>query len=170
MTHVYQDLYELVEQRLQQHQMQMPCTKEAFLFAADTESGTCDGAKMKEMNNEAFFQSAYIGIMNRLPDDEAERNWRQNVRQQKTEEFREDLLETLIFSPEALAKNTVLINNQIVTTKEMDSEVLLELALHGKDTRIREAEKKGLIDYLYKAYLVLPLSFRKWVRKVLKGK
>ena len=43
---VYENLYDIVEQRLKEYDGKMLCRKDVYLFSLDNEPGICDGEKL----------------------------------------------------------------------------------------------------------------------------
>lgn len=167
MNTVYGALYDIVEQHLQENNKVMPCSKQAFLYAVDTEPGVCDEKRMAEMENSVFFESAFVGLLSRFPDENARAAWEYEM-QKDSVEFRQNLLNAVIGSQEALLKGGCLINNLTGTTALQDYPALNQIITDVPEPEIAEQGKMGIKDRLYRGYQRLPLSIRLFVRKILK--
>ncbi|MCM1495716.1 MAG: DUF4214 domain-containing protein [Bacteroides sp.] len=166
MNTTYEALYDIVEQRLQDVDRPMPCSRQAFLFAAGMKPGECDGRQLAVMENEEFFQSVYLGLFNRLPDSGAKLVWEEKMKLNSTQ-FRETVLDALLCSPEAVTKSSCLMNNQLVPVKQRPLTVLDNYMLR-KNGEPAAPVKAGWKDYLYKLYIRFPLPLRKLARKILR--
>lgn len=167
MNTTYGALYDIVEQRLKNTDRDMPCSRQAFLFAADMGPGECDGMRMMDMGNEEFFQAVYLGLFNRLPDQSAKLVWKEELAT-SPDKFREALFDTLLCSPEAVTKGSCLINNQLVPVKYRELTALNEFILRKGAGQADFSAKEGWKDRLYKLYIKLPLPLRKLIRKILR--
>ena len=167
MNTTYEALYDIVEQRLQDTGRSMPCSRQAFLFAADMKPGECDGMQMTTMENEEFFQAVYLGLFNRLPDQSAKLVWKAEMAT-TTDKFRETLFDTLLCSPEAVTKGSCLVNNQLVPVKQRELTALNGFILGKSGGQGAASAKEGWKDRLYKLYIKVPLPLRKLIRKILR--
>lgn len=171
---IYESIYDLVEEKMKANDQTMPCSKEAFLFSAEMEPGVCDGQKMIDMENETFFEAAFMGMLNRLPDASAIQGWEAKLKTSSPDVFREALLSSIIFSPEAVLIGSQLRNNRVIIPRLREINILNEYIVeHDKDSaalmQVKKSEPKvGLKDKLYKIYLKLPLSLRVLVHKILR--
>lgn len=164
---VYEKLYDIVEERMMEHNATMPYSKQAFLFATKTEPGICNVANMNEVNNDKFLELAYIGILGRLPDEGAKKALEYEL-EQSPEVFQKNIFSNLISSGEAILKSTTIINNKKIPITVRNQELFKKvLSVNGEEDHDLESERKGIKTYLYAAYIKLPLSFRLFVRKVL---
>ena len=109
---VYENLYDIVEQRLKEYDGKMLCRKDVYLFSLDNEPGICDGEKLSTLEaNEDFFQGAFLSLLNRLPDEAVTKDWESNIKSKKSKVFQAELMNTLLSSPEAFIKSSALIND-----------------------------------------------------------
>lgn len=166
MDSVYGKLYDIVENRLREYDKTMPSSKSVFLYAVDKEPGILDGTQTKEMKDDIFFEVAYMGLLNRLPDESAKEAWKYQM-QTEPENFRAQLLDALIFSQEAIIKGSIFKNNQIVAVKQRDLRVV-QISGVKQDISGDTIQKRGLKDRLYALYTKLPLSMRIFLRKILR--
>lgn len=166
MNSVYGALYDIVEQRLHEYDKAMPSSKNVFLYAVDKEPGVLDGTQIREMKNDMFMEAAYMGLLNRLPDESAKKSWECNM-QLEPEIFRTQLLDTLIFSQEAIVKGACFRNNQVVPVKQREL-MAFQAFVTTRDIAAETDNKKDFKDHLYDIYLKLPLSMRMFLRKILR--
>lgn len=167
MSNTYADLYDIVEQRLQEHNIPMVSTKEAFCYSVQMEPGICDGRHMETMENPAFLEAAFLGLLNRLPDESANTEWKHHMKQEP-EKFRQELLNDVIPSTEAILKGSSFRNNQIVETRQRDLfkiDLSFAATMDGNPT---SSSRQRIIDQLYKIYLKLPGRLRLFLRKILR--
>ena len=97
--------------------------------------------------------------------------------EQPIPKFREKLINALVCSPETILKGSSFRNNRVVTPEMREWSALNEyIETHRKlyavrtDGQVMEGKpvKPGLKDHLYAIYIKLPLSFRRFVHKVLR--
>lgn len=167
MNHTYESLYDIVEGRLQSEGKTMPCSKQAFLFAADMEPGTCDGIKMQDMDNSHFLEAVFAGFLNRLPDEATKMYWLGRV-QENPDSFRQSLLDAIIFSQEAVVKGASFQNNKLVSPKLREHAVFAQVLSGDQEKGVSGSDQPGLIDHLYKVYMHVPSSIRSKIRKILR--
>ena len=167
MSNTYADLYDIVEQRLQEHSIPMVSTKEGFCCSAYMEPGICDGRLMKTMENAAFLEIVYLGLLNRLPDESANNEWKHNMKQEQ-DKFRQELMNDVIPSMEAILKGSSFQNNQIIDTEQRELFKVDLSFTSAMPDNTTDGSRHKLIDQLYKVYLKLPRRFRLFFRKMLR--
>lgn len=172
----YEALYDIVEKRLQEHDRQMLCRKEVYLFSLHNKPGVCDGEKLSALSSNAdFFQGAFLSLLNRLPDEAVSKTWEMNIKTRKPEEFQAELMEVLLSSPEAVMKSSVYVNNEITKPRLRKKQPLENLIQSGTDEKqeaapVQSQEQLGFKDRLYKVYLKLPESVRRVAHRIVRGK
>lgn len=167
MSNTYADLYDIVEQRLQEQGIPMVSTREAFCCSVLMEPGICDGKLMETMENPAFLETAYLGLLNRLPDESANKEWKHYMKGEQ-DKFRQELMNDVVPSMEAILKGSSFQNNQIIETKQralFKIDMSFAATMNGNSTG---SSRQRLIDQLYKVYLKLPGGIRLFLRKVLR--
>lgn len=167
MNTVYGALYDIVEQHLQEYNKSMPCSKQAFLCAVDAEPGVCDEKQMETMENSVFFESVFISLLSRLPDDNVRTAWEYEM-QKEPEEFRQMLLKTVVGSQEAIIKGSCLKNNRTKSVKYQEYPAWNGMFMNHSESESVSSAKPGVKDNLYKVYQKLPLSVRLFLRKMLR--
>lgn len=166
MLGVYDQLYDIVSNEMTKNGKRMPCTKRAFLYAAEMETGRCDMSQMQDMNNLEFMESAYLSMFGRLPDGGARREF--SLNEEKTpKQYQSELVCSLIGSGEAIIKNAIVINNESVKI-ERKMDIVYQPILGSEEEDIREYMPLGFKDKLYKIYMRTPVKFRKVVRKIVR--
>lgn len=174
---VYENLYDIVEQRLKEYDGKMLCRKDVYLFSLDNEPGICDGEKLSTLEaNEDFFQGAFLSLLNRLPDEAVTKDWESNIKSKKSKVFQAELMNTLLSSPEAFIKSSALINNTIMSPR-MRPQPVLEQLIRTTDPVQPEAgesqpepARPGVKDRLYKVYQKFPAPVRKVAHRIVRGK
>lgn len=162
---VYGKLYDVVQETAEKNNTVLACTKEAFLFAVNIKPGVCDGLQMEHMDNESFFQSAYYGLLNRMPEQVELESNSVSIKSESTDAFREHLMHRILMSAEASTKGTSFINNTIVSTRVREH-AAIEQIMQKKEI----GNKPGLVDYLYAIYLKFPAGFRGVMHRIVRGK
>ena len=143
MNSLYAELYDIVHERLRESGLSMVGFKETFCYAAQLESGVLDGNGLEKMNNQMFLESVYLGILNRLPDESARIEWGYKM-DNDPDKFRQELLEAIIPSTEALLKGVCFRNE------------------------VSDKTGRKLLDMLYKIYQKFPMRLRLVLRKILR--
>lgn len=167
MNEIYGEIYNIVELQLKENSRSMPCAKNTFLYAVNAEPGICDGKALCAFEKEEFLQAVYVSLLKRLPDQEAEQAWEYFIKTKSNEEFREVLLDALIFSPESITKGTCMKDNRIVSARLRQQRCLLQI-LSGEVEQVAELSTKQKIkESLYKVYLRLPIGLKKVIRKLM---
>ena len=69
-------LYSLVEKNLAKSGQTMPFSKEVFSFFERQKTDYLDCFEISDLDNQYFFQIAYIGIYKKLPPQSLEEKWR----------------------------------------------------------------------------------------------
>ncbi len=165
---IYGKMYDMVEQRMSTQGLHLPCTRDTFLYSAKVSQGCCDGALMEEADNPSFLQMAYMGVLNRLPDQDALDLWKREYRSSQ-DVFRCRCMDALIFCSEALGKQTVFINNTVVETKQRDIRPLDDyIAMQNGGKARKEKLSERIVSALYRGYSRLPYSLRRVLRKIFK--
>lgn len=167
MNTIYEALYNIVAQRLQEEEMTMPCSRQAFLFATGMKPGVCDGIQMQDMDNSVFLEAVFVGFLNRLPDEETKKYWMGRVRE-SSDIFRQSLLDAIIFSQEAVVKGASFQNNRMLPPKQRENAALVRILSGGQEDGASASDQPGLIDHLYKVYMHVPAPIRNKVRKLLR--
>lgn len=167
MSNIYADLYDIVEQRLQEYDIPMPSTKDAFCYSVNIEPGILAGNGLEEMGNMAFFESVYLGMLNRLPDETANAEWKGHMKWNK-DRFQQELLNDVVSSTEAILKGGCFKNNRIIETRQRELfrvSLSMTSSLNGDSP---ESSRQKLIDALYKVYMKLPGRLRLFLRKIIR--
>lgn len=174
---VYENLYDIVEQRLKEYDGKMLCRKDVYLFSLDNEPGICDGEKLSTLAaNEDFFQGAFLSLLNRLPDEAVTKDWESNIKSKKSKVFQAKLMNTLLASPEAFIKSSALINDTIMSPRMRPQPVLEQLIRTTDPVQPEAGESQpeparlGVKDRLYKVYQKFPAPVRKVAHRIVRGK
>lgn len=167
MNQIYSKLYDIVEEELSNVERQLPCSKTVYMMMTEQEPGVCNELAMQKLENEEFFQMAFISLLRRLPDEDSKRIWQYNIEKKDLVSFRTVLLDTLASSGEAISKGTRVINNVVVPVKQREIVLLNDIITDFVGDRKKREERQRIFDRVYKCYVKMPLPIRHVVRKVL---
>lgn len=154
---VYSKLYDIVAENMEQDQIEMEFTKEAYLFQALNVGNKVDLLKMIDMDNESFFETAYLCLLGRFPDEKAVESWRGKIKGLGKEEFQRILINTIMNSLEFKIKN-VEVHNCIYGAEKFNYSATNEHVV----TKV----KGKFYLFAYKVYKRFPLGLRLVIRKM----
>lgn len=155
MNDVYEKIYDIVENNILDQGGDFTYTKAAFLFEANRECNELDFLKLLKLNNQEFFEAAYLGMLGRLPDDGAYKSWDHHIKNMASQAFQERLTKSILSSNEFKLKGIV-IKNCIYALNSVDNNI------HGSVN-----SKIAIYSILHKVYKKLPLKIRLIIRRIL---
>lgn len=161
MNELYAQLYDITNTNIQKAGKQLDMTKDAFMFKQANKEGYFDVSLCGDCDNISFLQIAYLGMLGRMPDPGARKNWGQKAGMDKNA-FRRELI-AKISSSEEFAKRDVKIINNIYNND-----------LVNKGSKIspiypvmRKVRQKGY-NFMRKVYSKFPEGCKKVIRKIIK--
>ena len=100
----YARLFDLVNARLIASGSRMPCEKAAFLAAADSPPSFLDAGRLPDMDNLTFFETAFLCLLGRIPDQGARGFWQGKIESLPRPEFRRILVGAILGTSAAKAR------------------------------------------------------------------
>lgn len=101
---VYAKLYDLVRDRLAKSGRRMSCEKGAFLAAAESPPSFLDAGRLPDLDNLTFFETAFLCLLGRLPDQGARDFWQGKIDGLPRPEFRRILVGAILGTSAAKAR------------------------------------------------------------------
>lgn len=151
---VYSDLYDLVESNMQNSDLDMFFSKDAYMKTIELNPKEVDILKLVELNNEGFIQAAYIGLLRRVPDEKAIQQWKLKSNNCSKREFQRMVINSIMKSDEFLYKG-VIVRNNIYSENILQQQIILNQADDSPNLYMIK---------LYKIYHKLPNFIKKIAR------
>lgn len=152
---VYSKLYDITQENMKKGGQELVFTKAAFLFSTKCQAGKADLFQLMELDNQSFFQAAFVGFFYRIPDEGAMDRWNRECGLDK-EEFQEKVIRSLTGSEEFRDKRVKLYHNIYSTNS---------LVRHSQD---HISTSSYYMDRLYHIYRHLPGFLKVIAKKILK--
>lgn len=151
---VYENLYDIMFQKIELAEAKFIPTKKSFLLALELEPQKTNLALLKDVSKEDIVQTAYVALLRRFPDDGAVKYWKQEELQTR-EDYNKLVMQTLVNSVERAMKGIEVYNAETVGVKT---------------SRIYRIKEKiyPVLSLMYKIYRFLPEPIRKILKKVLR--
>lgn len=112
MQEIYEKMYDVLKENMQENELTIGYSKEAFLYGAQKKPGCFNVPDIiGEEDKEKFLELAYLGCFDRLPEASAKENWKVRGGEKQTEAYQRDVLNHLIGSRELRIKRTRVLNN-----------------------------------------------------------
>ncbi len=107
---VYEQLYDLLDSRLRGKGLSMPCAKRTFLVAAGMAPSFLDLRKLDDVDNLVFFETAFLCLLGRIPDDGARKHWGSMIENRPPDVFRKALLDAILGTSAAKARHASVVD------------------------------------------------------------
>lgn len=152
---VYSKLYDITQENMKDAGEELVFTKDAFLFSTKCQAGKADLFQLMDMDNQSFFQAAFVGLFYRIPDEGAMERWNRECFLEK-EEFQQKVIRSLTNSDEFRDKRVKLSNN-----------------IYSTHSFVRQNEgqvttSNYYMDRLYNIYRHLPGFLKAIAKKIIK--
>lgn len=154
---IYDKLYEETQHNLTAAGKEMEFTKDAFLKSTTIKSGMVNLLKLRSLDNQSFYQAAYVALFYRIPDASATSKWK-NECHLDNEEFQKKLVHSLLNSEEYLSKKVKVYNN-----------IYSPCHIQQKNYNYTKPKKLNyFIEHIYPIYVRMPNTFKKMMKKIFK--
>ena len=114
---VYEKVYNVVAENLQQAQIPFEYRKSTFLCDVEAHPQDVDVSRFLELPNEEFMEAVHVAVLKRLPDERQTDYWEQCY-PLPGEQFQREVLNSLAHSSVVAINHIHLVNNPYFVQKE----------------------------------------------------
>ncbi len=151
---IYGALFDVMKKNMDEAGAETPAYREAFLACVHTPRHSVDMTRLAGLSRPAFMQAAYGTMLQRFPDENARKVWKdQEVLSDY--EFKKKLVKVLKDSREIHGKQTVLWNDMFSEHENVEINTVMRTGYSG-------------LDRLYSLYSHMPEWMKRFAKRVLR--
>jgi len=114
---VYEKVYNVVADNLQQAQIPFEYRKSTFLCDVEAHPQDIDVSRFLSLSNQEFMEAVHVAILKRLPDERQTAHWEQRYTLPR-EQFQQEVLNSIARSSVVAINHIQLVNNPYFVQKE----------------------------------------------------